>query len=54
MSKYATFAWSWTVEVPDEFDEMDSVLYGVAIDDAWNNVQKADGVLTDLEDDDDE
>lgn len=54
MSKHATFAWSWTVEVPDDFDEMDNVLYGRAVDDAWNNIKKDDAVLTDLEDEDDD
>ena len=53
MSKLATFAWSWTVEVPDDWDEMDSTLYGNAIDAAWDGIQKNDGILTDLQDEED-
>ena len=54
MSKLATFVWSWTVEVPDEWDEMDAVLYGRAVDDAWDGISKNDAILTDLRDGDEE
>ncbi len=50
MSKLVTFAWSMTVEVPDDFDEFDNETYRAALDDAWDRLQKSDAILTDEQD----
>ncbi len=55
--KFATFAWSWTVEVPDDFTEDINLFkqdeyerFTKARYEAFLNVQERDGDLTDLQD----
>ncbi len=48
--KLATFTWSYTIEVPDDFNEENNDQFVEAFQNAWNNVQKSDGELTDLRD----
>ncbi len=46
--KLATFAWSWTVSVPDDFNEEDNTHFSNARHSAFLNVQERDGEITDI------
>jgi hypothetical protein len=48
--KLATFTWSWTVQVPDNFNEEDMTACDQALNEAWEGLRKQDGELTDLQD----
>lgn len=48
--KLATFTWSWTVSVPDDFDEYNAEQFRQARHAAYLNVQENEGDLTDLQD----
>ncbi len=49
--KLATFTWSITIEVPDDFDDKyENDKFREARNSAYLNIQKGDGELTDLQD----
>lgn len=47
--KLATFAWSWTVEVPGDFDENDNDQFNEFSDEAFKHITQRDCELTDLQ-----
>ena len=47
MARIITFTWSATVEVRAGFDPEDTDQFGIAQANAWAQVQKGDGELTD-------
>jgi hypothetical protein len=54
MSRQATFTWSVVIDVPDNFDAENPADYDVALEAAWQQVQKGDGEITDDQQDPEE
>jgi len=52
MRKIATFTWTVTVDVRDDFDSEDPEHFKVALNEAWMNVHENNGELTDEQDED--
>lgn len=47
--KLVTFTWAITVEVPEDFSELDIYHVQKARHEAYSNVQESDGKLTDVQ-----
>jgi hypothetical protein len=52
MHKTATFTWTVTVDIRDDFDSEDPERFQAARREAWMNVHESTGELTDEEDED--